>query len=138
MFVRNGTVTPGPSRKCDITFFVKLIRDDQNLRNNCVTVPWRRAGRRASPCRHPACHANVVPPGSGPPPSKLADQFSSVLLRFVHGTVRAVFGPEGSALERVLRGKGRFRFRFLKNGSHGSGSSVLGSEKGSFGKGVFA
>ena len=23
MFLRNGAVTPGPSRKCDITFFVK-------------------------------------------------------------------------------------------------------------------
>ena len=40
-----------------------LFRDDQNLRNNCVTVQWRRAGCRASPYRHPGCHANVVPPG---------------------------------------------------------------------------
>ena len=61
MFVRSGAVTPGPSRECDITFFV--IRDDQNLRDNRVTVQWWRAGCRASPYRHPGCHANVVPPG---------------------------------------------------------------------------
>ena len=42
-----------------------LLREDQNLRNNCVTVPRRRAGRRASPYRHPRRHAkfNVVPQG---------------------------------------------------------------------------
>ena len=34
MFVRNGAVTPGPSREC---------RDDQNLRDNRVTVQCRRA-----------------------------------------------------------------------------------------------
>ena len=39
-----------------------LLRDDQTLRNNCVTVPWRRAGCRASPYRHPRRHAKVVPP----------------------------------------------------------------------------
>ena len=117
MFVRNGAVTPGPSRECDITFFVNHsfriypypmvwplprpwsetmvsipfraqktleikgflglerpfldlvsqtprprgrgrplfaeLREDRHLRNNCVTVQWRRAGRRASPYRHP-------------------------------------------------------------------------------------
>ena len=37
-----------------------LLRDDQNLRDNRVTVQWRRAGCRASPYRHPECHANVV------------------------------------------------------------------------------
>ena len=62
MFVRNGAVTPGPSRESDITFFVK---GQQNLRDNRVTVQWRRAGCRASPYRHPGCHANVVPPGFG-------------------------------------------------------------------------
>ena len=62
MFVRNGAVTPGRSRESDVTFFV--LRDEQNLRNNCMTVPWRRIGRRASPYRHPGCHVNVVPPGS--------------------------------------------------------------------------
>ena len=40
-----------------------LLRDDQNLRDNRVTVQWRRAECRASPYRHPGCHANVVPPG---------------------------------------------------------------------------
>ena len=39
------------------------LRDDQNPRNNRVTVQWRHAGCRASPYRHPGCHANVVPPG---------------------------------------------------------------------------
>ena len=40
-----------------------LLRDDQNLRDNRVTVQWRRTGCRASPYRHPGCHVNVVPPG---------------------------------------------------------------------------
>ena len=44
MFVRNGAATPGPSRECDITTFGK---GRPNLRNNCVTAQWRRAGRRA-------------------------------------------------------------------------------------------
>ena len=43
MFVRNGAVTSGQS----------LLRDDQNLRNKCVTVQLRSAGRRASPYRYP-------------------------------------------------------------------------------------
>ena len=30
------------------------LRENQNLCNNCVTVQWRRAGRRASPYRHPS------------------------------------------------------------------------------------
>ena len=63
MFVRNGAVTPGPSRECDILSSAPLLRDDQNLRDNRVTVQWRRAGCRVSPYRHPGCHANVVPPG---------------------------------------------------------------------------
>ena len=53
--VRRGircAVTPGPSCACDIT---SLVRDDQYLRNNCVTAQHsgRRAGYRASPYRHP-------------------------------------------------------------------------------------
>ena len=62
MFVCDGAVTPRPSRKCDITS-PPLLRDDKNLRDNRVTVQWRRAVCRASPYRHPGCHANVVPPG---------------------------------------------------------------------------
>ena len=64
MFVCNGAVTlPGPSRASATS--PSLLRDDHNLRNSysCVTVQWRRAGRRASPDRHPGWHANVVPPG---------------------------------------------------------------------------
>ena len=49
-----------------------LLKDDQNLRDNRVTVQWRRAGCRASPYRHPGCHANVVPPGLRSPPLKNA------------------------------------------------------------------
>ena len=51
-----------------------LLRDDQNLRDNRVTVQWRRAGCRASPYRHPGCRANVVPPGLGPPPLKMPEK----------------------------------------------------------------
>ena len=50
MFVRDGAVTSRPSRTSATS---PLLRDEQNLRNNCVTVQWRRAGRRASPYRHP-------------------------------------------------------------------------------------
>ena len=57
MFVRNGAVTPGQSRECDVTTFVKSLCD------NCVTVQWRHAGCRASPYRHSGCHVKVVPPG---------------------------------------------------------------------------
>ena len=39
-----------------------LLRDDQNLRNNCVTVQWRRRGRRASLCR-PAMTCECRYPG---------------------------------------------------------------------------
>ena len=62
MFVRSGAATPGPSRECDIASLL-LIRDDQNLRDNRVTVQWWRAGRRASPYHHPRCHPNFVLPG---------------------------------------------------------------------------
>ena len=59
----------------------------------------------------------------------------SVWLRFLHGTVRAVpvFGSDGSSLESVFsvtalvycfNRKGWFQFRFLTNGSDGSGSSA--------------
>ena len=46
-----------------------FLRDDQNLRDNHVTVQWRRAGcsLRASPYRHPGYHANVVPGLRSPP-----------------------------------------------------------------------
>ena len=58
MFFRNGGVTPGPSRECNITFFVKqhlcdstvAARRAQNREN--VTVPSSRV-----------THANAVPPG---------------------------------------------------------------------------
>ena len=54
-----------------------LLKDDQNLCDNRVTVQWRRAGCRASPYRHPGCHANVVPPGSRSPPLKKYPMTSS-------------------------------------------------------------
>ena len=47
MFVGRGAVTPGPSCECDITSKkVCLLRDNQNLLNNCVTVQWQRGGPR--------------------------------------------------------------------------------------------
>ena len=57
MFVRNVAVTPGPSCECATSpskaFLLRddqnLLRDDKDLRNNCVTVQWRLAGCRASP-----------------------------------------------------------------------------------------
>ena len=61
----------------------------------------------------------------------------SVQLRFMHGTVRVVpvCSSDGSSLEGFLgTRKARFRFRFLINGSGGSGS--FGSwKKGSDGSG---
>ena len=59
MFVRNGDVTPGPSRECDITFFVKgrpksarQSRDSTVAvrRVQSVTVPSSRVSRE---CRSP-------------------------------------------------------------------------------------
>ena len=59
MFVRDGAVTPGPSRKCDITFFVKgRPKSARQLRDSTVaarsvqsvTVPSSRVSReRRSP-----------------------------------------------------------------------------------------
>ena len=48
MFVRQGAVTPGPSREGDITFFV------QGRPNNCATVRrhWRAGAAR---------HRTVIP-----------------------------------------------------------------------------
>ena len=52
MFVRDGAVTPGLSRECDITFFVKG-RPKSAQRNDCVTVQWGRAGAER--------HRTVIP-----------------------------------------------------------------------------
>ena len=39
MFVRNGAVTPGPSRKCDIAFFLKgRPKSAQHLRDSAVAA----------------------------------------------------------------------------------------------------
>ena len=65
MFVRNGAVTPGPSRECDITFFVKRrpksarqSRDSTVAarRVQSVTIPSSRVSRK---CRY---HRVKVPP----------------------------------------------------------------------------
>ena len=67
MFVRNGAVTPGPSRECDITFFVKgRPKSAQESRDSrvaarrvqSVTVPSSRVSRE---CRSPGLRS---PPGS--------------------------------------------------------------------------
>ena len=67
MFLRYGAVTPGPSRECDITFFVKgqpksarQLRDSTlaACRVQSVTVPSSRVSR--------ACHS----PGLRSPPLK--------------------------------------------------------------------
>ena len=59
MFVRDGAVTPGPSRECDITFFVKgRPKSAQQSRDSTVaarsvqsvTVPSSRVSRE---CRSP-------------------------------------------------------------------------------------
>ena len=59
MFVRDGAVTPGPSRKCDITFFVKgRPKSARQSRDSTVaarkvqsvTVPSSRVSRE---CRSP-------------------------------------------------------------------------------------
>ena len=59
MFVRDGAVTPGPSRECDITFFVKgRPKSARQSRDSAV------AARRVQSVTVPSsrCHANVVPP----------------------------------------------------------------------------
>ena len=63
-------------------------------------------------------------------------RFGSVRLRFGGGTVRAVpvFGSGGSStnffcVSIQFNRKGRFRFRFLENGSGGSGSAFGSWEK---------
>ena len=70
MFVRNGAVTPGPSRECDITFFVKgrpkSVRHSRDStvaarRVQSVTVPSSRVSREC-------CST-----GLRSPPSKLPD-----------------------------------------------------------------
>ena len=49
MFVRDGAVTRGPSRECDITFFVKgRPKSARQSRDSTVEC---RAGCRASPSR---------------------------------------------------------------------------------------
>ena len=69
MFVRDGAVTPGPSRECDITFFVKgrpksarQSRDSTVAarRVQSVTVPSSRVSRE---CRSPGLRS--------PPPLKM-------------------------------------------------------------------
>ena len=59
MFVRDGAVTPGPSRECDITFFVKgrpkNARQSRGStvaarRVQSVTLPSSRVSRE---CRSP-------------------------------------------------------------------------------------
>ena len=73
MFVRNGAVTPGPSRECDITFFVK--GRPKSARQSCdSTVAARRPQSVTVPSSR-LCHANVVPPRvKGPPsPKKMPD-----------------------------------------------------------------
>ena len=70
MFVRDGAVTPGPSRKCDITFFVKgRPKSARQLRDSTVaargvqsvTVPSSRVSRE---CRSPGLRS---PPFKMPP-----------------------------------------------------------------------
>ena len=68
-------------------------------------------------------------------------RFGSVRLRFGGGTVRAVpvFGSCGSSTKRVFEVSVQFnrkgRFRFLKNGSGGSGSTFGFWKNGSDGSG---
>ena len=52
----SGTVTPGPSCECDITF---LLRGGQNLGINCVTVRWRLAWCAVSPVTR-QCRSTIV------------------------------------------------------------------------------
>ena len=69
-------------------------------------------------------------------------RFGSVRLRFGGGTVRAipVFGSGGSSAKKGFSVfqyslTGRFRFRFLENGSSGSGSAFGFGKNGSDGSG---
>ena len=54
MFVRDGPVTPGPSRECDITFFAKgRPKSAQQLRDS--TVAARRAQSVTVPSSRVSC-----------------------------------------------------------------------------------
>ena len=73
MLVRNGAVTPGLSRECDITFFVKgrpksarQSRDSAVAarRVQSVTVPSSRVSRE---CRSPGLRS--------PPPLKMPEMY---------------------------------------------------------------
>ena len=81
MFVRDGAVTPGPSRKCDITFFVKgrpksarQLRDSTVAarRVQSVTVPSSRVSRE---CRSPGLRS---PPLKMPDSSALWGRFGDL------------------------------------------------------------
>ena len=73
-------------------------------------------------------------------------RFGSVRLRFVGRTVQVVpvFGSGGSSAKRFFfcvsaqfNRKGRLRFRFLENGSGGSGSTFGFGKNGSDGSGFW-
>ena len=79
MFVRNGAVTPGPSRECDITFFVKgrpksarQSRDSTVAARSVqsVTVPSSRVSRecrspglRSPPLKNARCYGKLTEKG---------------------------------------------------------------------------
>ena len=64
MFVRNGAVTPGPSRECDINFCVKgRPRSAQQLRDSAVVA---RRVRATVPSSQVTCECRS--PGLRSPP----------------------------------------------------------------------
>ena len=67
MFICNGAVTPGPSRECDITFFVKgRPKSTKQLRDS--TVVARRAQSVTVPSSRVTRECRFL--GIGPPPLK--------------------------------------------------------------------
>ena len=124
-----------PPKRCDTPC---LAQGRPKLRNICMMVPCRSTDGQRHRTVMPKALRNRSPPSASPPSKESRilrfsafakrgackrtltgwPRFSSVRLRFVHGTVRAVpvFGSDGSSGERVSR-----YFSSVLTEIHGSG-----------------
>ena len=105
MFVRDGAVTPGPSRECDIAFFVKRrpksarqSRDSTVAarRVQSVTVPSSRVSRE---CRSPGLRS---PPPLKKCPKPISGKKRHININFLAGD-RLVGGESPDGVSRSQR-----------------------------------
>ena len=103
MFVRNGAVTPRPSRECDITFFVKgrpnSARQSRDstvaaLRVESVTVPSSRVSRE---CRSPGLRS---PPSLKKCPILHQIKRKAFVFKFASRGARGFCGSRGFECEQ--------------------------------------